>query len=294
MKYIVIYMWMMVLSAGAQSFQSSISIVKDSVLLGEHFDVSLTVRYPKNKQLIFADSTHKFGDFDFVKKAYFTTQTNDTMSLDSAVYTFTTFELGKKLKLAIPVYVITPSDSIEVVSDSISIYIKEVIAELPATIELKDDTSAAPLEYEFDYWFWVLLSVGSIWLLAAGIITFGKPLLLKFKIKRLKKKHQKFEEAFKQIIDKEGILKEEVEEVLNSWKKHLTYLTKKPYTTYSTTEIDQLANNEQLKKDLRVIDRIMYSSHQLNSVAQLKDSMLGYAQQKFNEKIHSLKEPFNV
>ena len=210
------------------------------------------------------------------------------MSLDSAVYTFSTFELGKALKLAIPIYVITPKDSIEVVSDSISIFIKEVIAELPATIELKEDTNAAPLEYEFDYILWGIV-LGVVLLVAAVcLVVFGKPVIKAFQKRRIIKQHQKFEESFKRKIEKEGISKEEVEEALNSWKKHLSYLTKQPYTSYSTSEIHQLANDEQLKNDLRVIDRILYSSHQLNSVAQLQDSMLVYAQMKFNKRIEGL------
>ena len=288
MKYIVFCLLLVGLNVTAQSFEPIISVAKDSVFLGEHFDVTLAVRYPKNKQLIFADSTHNFGDFEFVKKTYSTTQSNDSMSLDSAVYTFSTFELGKALKLAIPIYVITPKDSIEVVSDSISIFIKEVIAELPATIELKEDTNAAPLEYEFDYILWGIVLGVSIWLTAACIITFGRPLIVRFKKKRLTNQHQKFEDSFKRKIEKEGVSKEEVEEALNSWKKHLSYLTKQPYTSYSTTEIHQLANDEQLKNDLRVIDRTLYSSHQLNSVAQLQGSMLGYAQMKFNKRIEGL------
>ena len=75
---------------------------------------------------------------------------------------------------------------------------------------------------------------------------------------------------------------------MSLWKNHLTRLSKDPFNTYSTSEIFEVTKNEQLKNDLRVFDKSIYSSQKLNSIDQLTESLLKFSDVKFEERVKQL------
>ena len=272
----------------AQTLEPIVTLSQDSVMLGEEFEVSVTIKYPKKRQVLFPDSTHFFGTFELAKKVYSTTTSNDSISIDSAVYTFTTFDLSSPQKLAIPVFIVTATDSIEVVSDSLSIFIKEVIGELPDEIEIKGNTDYQEVEYEFNKEPWFYVIGGLILLVIISVLVFGKRVVRFFQKKAIIKSHNKFKSEFAGMVNSINSDNTNVESVVALWKNHLTRLSKDPFNTYSTSEIFEVTKNEQLKNDLRVFDKSIYSSQKLNSIDQLTESLLKFSDVKFEERVKQL------
>src|SRR5687767_1484774 len=90
----------------------------DSIKIGEEAAFYLSARYPSKLSVLFPDSTFAFTPFEFQKKIYFATETTDTISVDSAVYFMTTFEVDREQVLRLPVYVINPADCTQFLSEA--------------------------------------------------------------------------------------------------------------------------------------------------------------------------------
>lgn len=276
-------------SVSAQMIDPKINVLKDSVMLGEEFDVAISVVYPKDKQIIFADSNHFFGTVEYVKKVYTDTKSNDSLSVDSAVFTFSTFDLAPVQKIAFPVYLVTKGDSIEIVSDSVSVFLKEIIQELPDQIELKGNTELNQLDYEFDKRPWLIAGGVILVVILVGFFLFGKKIVNRYRSWILNKRHTQFKVDFEVLVQGMEGDKTKIESLLSLWKDHLTLLTGEPFNTFSTLDIFKKTKNEQLRDDLKVMDQLIYSSKYLESISDLTSSLLSFTEIEFEKKIKGLK-----
>ena len=100
------------LQVSAQEVKVEGYFLQDSAKLGERIGYVLKASYPKEKQLIFPDSVYDFSPFVLLEKKTFISSTKESMTVDSAVYYLSNFELDPSLFLTLPVYELNRYDSV--------------------------------------------------------------------------------------------------------------------------------------------------------------------------------------
>ena len=78
------------------------SFNKDSLKIGENLEYTLSIKYPKNSDVVFPDSLFDFAPFEFTSKVSFPTRSDSIFSFDSAIYSLTTFEIDSLQILRLP------------------------------------------------------------------------------------------------------------------------------------------------------------------------------------------------
>jgi hypothetical protein len=264
--------------------------IQDSLLIGETVNFSLTASYPKGMDIIFPDSTHRFSTFEYVKKRYFPTRSDSVFSFDSVVYTLTTFEIDKVQSLSLPVYIIQRGDSIPVYAKADTIYLKEVIDEMPEEIALREDLVYREVDYPFNYPFLLIFIflLSFIFLITYSI--FGNKISKRIKIYRLKKDYRKFDKEFTFLIDQLRYkpINEKTEQTLIFWKGYLEKLENIPYKKFTSREIIRFTNNEQIKPALQIIDRKIYGDAYDNDVYQEFEKLKSFAKERYLQKTEEL------
>lgn len=279
----------------AQEIKVTSGFVKDSVAIGEPISYYLTARYPESVMALFPDSTFKFTPFEFGSKKFFTTKTTNGVSLDSTIYTLSTFEIEKVQYLSLPVYVTTARDCTAFESARDSIFLIEQI-NVPAsdTLAIKNLTLKSNTLYErvfTEFNTFILMIVAGVLIVAAVAvwIFYGKKIIRYFKIRKLEKKYQQFAQLFaSQVTDiSQNFSREKTEHALSTWKKYLEQLERKPYTKLTTREVITLEADNLLGKSLSVIDQAIYG-HQ-TAVAEPLNSLKSIAEQRFNKKLEQIR-----
>ncbi|MBX2970189.1 MAG: hypothetical protein KF803_12535 [Cyclobacteriaceae bacterium] len=268
--------------------------IQDSTKIGIPFNYYLTARYPSNLQVLFPDSTWKFEEFEFQKKRYFPTVTQQGESYDSAVYTLLTFEVDEVQFLALPVfqlqkvdctYHIPPRDSIvlsllvtEPVPDSLS------AQDLP----LKTNTGYQRVFFLFNYPILLIVLVSLVVLTVALWLIFGKRIRKHFRLKRLNGNHQKFLQTFSAYLQQlqSQFSAEHTERALFLWKKYIENLEGKPYTKLTTRETLLLEADTRLRESLPVLDKAIYGHN--NQVLEPLNQLKALAEEKFGKKVEEI------
>jgi hypothetical protein len=275
----------------AQEIKVRSGFIPDSVLVGDQSDYYLTATYPRKLTLLFPDSTFNFQPFEFEKKKYFTTQTSDSISYDSAVYTLSTFEIEKIQYLQLPVFVLHQQDCTTVFATRDSVMLKELVTiPLPDSLRaenlpLKINAAYEPVNWLLNYplLLYVLLGVVIVGILVW--VLFGKRIRKHYKIKRLKKEHQFFIEALgkKIALLKNTFSPQQTEETLAIWKKYMETLDSKPYTKLTTRETATLLNNPALGNHLRTLDAAVYGNQSV--VVEPLENLRAHAVNSFQQKL---------
>jgi hypothetical protein len=78
------------------------SFIEDSAKIGQPVHYVLKVLHSKNQELFFPGNNTKIGPFEPIKKEYYSTQTSEKGSLDSAIYTFKFFDIADFQTLSLP------------------------------------------------------------------------------------------------------------------------------------------------------------------------------------------------
>ena len=135
----------------SQSKKPSIRFLSDSVMMGELVEVELLYKHSKELEVLFPDSSFNYEPFEFVEKKLFTTRSEDSVSLDCTIYILQTFELDSRQGLHLGVTLFSTKDSFKVYSNSDSVYLKEMILQMPDTVRLVANTEFLEVEKEFNY-----------------------------------------------------------------------------------------------------------------------------------------------
>ena len=249
-----------ILQISAQEIRPDGYFLADSMLLGKQVDYSLYIKYPKDTEVIFPDSSFNYSPFEFYNKRYFATKEDSIFAYDSVVYSLASFEIDQVQYLQLPIYMLNGKDSVTVLPPLDSIYLVEMITQLPDSIVLKDNVAFhdVPLAFNYPYF---SIGLGVFFVLLIGVyLIFGKTIKRKIKLYRLKKEYEKFSLAFDRGISR--VKKDHdttlIEEVLIVWKKYMEKLEDKPFTKYTTKEILNSGYDQLLKDVLRNIDRSIY------------------------------------
>lgn len=246
------------------TMKPKLKFLEDTFLLGKPTPVSMSFTYPKHWQVIFPDTNYNYAPFEWYKKDYFPTQTQNNLSKDSAVFWLRSFEISPIQTIRLPVFLIQPKgDSLALFSNIDTIYFKQLIHTTQVdTLRLKADTTYATLSQRFNLHAWVLVFVSVfffsvlIWLFSGAWIR--KQILLL----NLKRKQVLFEDSFEKELLKIRTRRriKDIEQAFILWKKHLEQIEDKPYSTYTSSEIVETLPVEKLAESLQNIDRAIYGT----------------------------------
>lgn len=270
----------------AQEIKPKGYFLSDSIKIGEPINYTLAVKYPRNMQIIFPDSTYNYYPFEYISKSYSKTQSDSLFSYDSVSYTLTSFEIDSILPLALPVFIITDNDSLAIHADENSIYLKELITTAPDTLQVKSNTEYREVPIGFNYPY-ILIGLAGVVIVAGGTwLLFGKFFEEKIKIYRLRKAHKRFREDYSTLLQsyRSKNLKNP-EEILILWKKYMEGLERMPYTKQTSKEIVKNTENVPLKQSLRSIDRSIYGNIADEDLIHSFNLLSEYSEERFNLKI---------
>lgn len=266
----------------------------DTVKLGQPIQFHLTATYPRSVQVLFPDSTFSFAPFEFQKKKFFTTKTENGISYDSVIYTLSTYEIDSLQRLALPVFQLQKKDCLVYYSETDTVFFKKLVNAVPDSLAinqlpLKTNTAYNPVSWLLNYPLALIIG-GSLLLIAIIVwIIFGKRIRKYFTVKQLTRSHAAFMNRFEQSVEKvkSSFSPELAESSVLIWKKYMEELSAKPYTKYTSREIRETENDE-LGQTLHSVDRMVYgriSPETFDSFQQLKD----FTQNRFNQKIEEVK-----
>jgi hypothetical protein len=232
----------------------------DSIKIGFPVQYSLSLKHPADMEVIFPDSTYAYAPFEWISKTYFPTRTNELGSLDSVVYTFTSFDLSAVQRLALPIYIISQNDCTAVFAEPDSIYLRSLLPAKPDTLVAKANLDYTPVKLYYNYGYTILIIVGIVLALFLINLAFGKRIRRQIKLYSISREHSQFRSTFDKLTRniQAGNAVNNVENAVILWKNYMESLEDKPFSTYTTKEIIEVIPNEQLAAALQHTDRIIY------------------------------------
>jgi hypothetical protein len=248
--------------SSAQEIVTDGYFLEDSMRLGEEVEYSLLIKYPKNSEVIFPDSTFDYSPFEYYSKRFFPTRVDSLLAYDSVVYSIASFEVDALQYFQLPVFLLKGKDSIRIMPELDSIYLMELITQVPDSLVFKENIAFhdVPLAFNYPY---LMIGMGILLvLLIAAFFVFAKTIRKKIRLYRLRKEYEKFSLSFEKGINKvrKGNNVALIEEVLLTWKKYMEKLEDKPFTKYTTREILNSGYDQLFKDVLRSIDKSIYGS----------------------------------
>ena len=250
---------------------------------------SLSIEYPRDNNVIFPDSLYDFAPFEYIGKTEFFTRSDSTKSFDSILYHLSTFEIDPVQKLGLPVFVTEEGDSISYFAAEDSIFLQQLITQMPDSIALKDNSEYANVKLNFNYPYLIFgLSIFLLVLIAVALI-FGKQISKRLRLYRLKKRHEKFLLVFNQRLAQTQDKKEDAESLLLIWKKYMEKLENAPFTKLTTKEIVKIQPNESLRVNLKDIDKGIYGHGNIGNLASNFSELKEYAFERLNLKMNLIK-----
>lgn len=276
----------------AQSIEPKGNFIPEQVKIGEEVIYALSVRYNKNLNVLFPDSTYQFGTFEYNSRTYFKTKTDSTQSYDSVIYRLSTFEIDSIQYLQLPVFILSGEDSLAILSTMDSIQLIHVVTEIPENPELRANTDLLKIKKQFNYPYF-LLALGVLSLVALIVILFfGKRIIKYWKVYRLNRIHNKFVKRFFNLMRdiSSNNPNSTPEHVLAVWKQYMERVEKKPISKLTTKEIAVLHTSSQLKDNLRMIDRSIYGGEKGNDLFQNFDYLLKFSIKIFNQRIEEIRK----
>jgi hypothetical protein len=267
--------------------------LSDSLKIGEQTAFYLSARYPSTLTVLFPDSSFAFTPFEYQKRNYFPTRSESGTSFDSAVYYLTTFEVDRVQFLNLPVYIVQARDCTMVDSPMDSVLITQLVAKMPDSLSvdklpLKMNTAYQKVFLQFNFWI-VLIALGG--LLVIGVIVwifFGKRIRQYFRARSLKKQHAQFVRNYASNLDqlRAAFSAMTAENALSIWKKYMEQLESRPYTKLTTKETLNLIHDENLLKNLKMIDTAVYGYS--TSVYDSLDYLKHFADERFSKKLQEV------
>lgn len=241
------------------SYRIRSSFEKDSFFIGEHVSFNLRIRYPKDQIAVVPDSGYNYGPFEYVNKIYFPTKSDSVFAYDSIIYILSSYELVNPQYLSLPVKFIINKDTTKLESITDSIFLKKLVTSTSEK-DVKADATLVPTPKEFNYPYVLATCISIALFLYILYRIFGRIILLRYRLFILSRAHNKFMKEFDVLAMnfKSSTDLRLIEQALAIWKNYLTRLENKPINTYTTKELIQLYDQEELESTLQSLDRNVY------------------------------------
>lgn len=278
----------------AQHVRVQGGFMADSLRIGDEVFFYLSAHSNKKDQVIFPDSTFDYAPFELLDKEYFATRTRDSISIDSAVYHLATFEVDEIQALRLPVFRISArDDSAAYFSPLDSIKVQMVVKDLPEQIS-EDLPVRATIGYQqvplrFNY---PILIIGFTLLLVLAAVTwftFGERIQRHYRIKRMKRSHAQFVEAFNSKLNglSTRFSRSDAEDALVLWKRYMEGLNQVPYTRLTTPELQKTGTDKPVIRSLQQLDAAIYGYGE--NVRDAFSELRNYTEARFERKINEEK-----
>lgn len=245
----------------AQEVQVDGYFLKDSAKLGERVGYVLKARYHASLDMLFPDSTYNFGGMEFLEKQTFTSTTQDSITLDSAVYYLSNFSLDPIRRFSLPVFEVLRYDSISHFPEEALLGLVLTIDEIPETLSFQENNTYLKVPLGFNYPRVILISVLSLGVLVALYFLFGKKLMNMWLVYLERKKRKRFLERWKNakrtLLEQPSL--QSADELLGLWKSYMESLTGKPFREWTATEIAHHLGLPELLRDFRKIELVIYA-----------------------------------
>lgn len=229
----------------------------DSVELGRPFNYALSYNHAPSAEVFFPDTTYNFAPFEIVGREYSPTITINGNSLDSVIYTLVTFDIAKTQKLNLPVYILSKRDCTAIFSLSDSVFLKEMIKTKVDSLSLRTDTKLLPLRQQLDYPQILAYLSGILGFIGLIYAFFGSFIRKEYRLFLFGRRHKDFVTSYKKYT-RSTLDDITIGQALVLWKKHLEWLEKRPYSSYTSKEIITRLPSEQLEEALREVDTAIY------------------------------------
>ncbi|MEL7004276.1 MAG: hypothetical protein AAFN93_16280 [Bacteroidota bacterium] len=290
---LLLFLFTGTLSGFSQEIKPTGTFLEDSVSIGKSIPYSLSVRYPKNMDVVFPDSLFDFSPYELDDKIYYPTQSDNTSSFDSAVYYLTSFEIDTVQYLALPVFILQAGDSVEILPNRDSVILKQRVTEIPDSVAaeampLIENTTYKRVNIQFNYPYF-LIGLGILIVIAVAVLViFGGRIRRYFRLRRMQKVYTTYESYFEDLLKKTNSV-EDVERLLAHWKKYLEKLEREPFTKLTTKEILTLHHSETIETALKGIDRTIYAAQDATGAVESFNRLKDYALERYELKVEEVK-----
>lgn len=274
----------------AQELKVEGYFLQDSAMLGEKVGYVLKATYASGINVLFPDSTFQFGSMEYLGKEIFTSYTQDSTTLDSAIYYLSNFSLDPVKNYRLPVFEVLKYDSIDHLPEEALLHLKLTIDEMPDVLTFKETNRYQPLKKDFNYPYLIIgLSLVFIIVILLFLI-FGKKVRKKWLIYQERRRQKKF--LFQWNKTKTAFIAnpslDAADELLGLWKSRMETLTGKPFKEWTATETAAYLEKPELLQDFRKIELIIYANRPAEDVQLACDNLEEISTSTFHQKIKSL------
>ena len=271
----------------SQEIDYNIFFKEDSVKIGDTITLISTLKYPKNIEIIQPDSSYKFIPFEFLDKIVFESSSSNNLIFDSTIYILQTFELDSIQSIYLKSYIINTSDSLEISSNTDEIQTISLIKEKNS--RTKTNTLLEKINSIFNAKKFSIITGVIFSVLVLIYLLFRKKINKYFKIKRIKSETDFFKNEFDAILSSYLNTNDVkfLENLLLKWKRFMEKLSKKPYSSSTTSEISLFNKNIKSIKTLKEIDKSIYSENKFildkNKLIILRDESIHISENYINQ-----------
>ena len=271
----------------SQEIDYNIFFKEESVKIGDSITLISTLKYPKNIEIIQPDSSYKFIPFEFLDKIVFESSSSNNIIFDSTIYILQTFELDSIQSIYLKSYIINTSDSLEILSNTDKIRTISLVNEKNS--KTKTNTLLEKINSIFNSKKFLIITGVIFSVLVLIYLLFRKKINKYFKIKRIKSETDFFKNEFDTILSSYLNTNDIMflENLLLKWKRFMEKLSKKPYSSSTSSEISLFNKNIKIIKTLKEIDRCIYSENEFiidkNKLIILRDESINLSENYINQ-----------
>ncbi|MEJ8801893.1 hypothetical protein [Pontibacter sp. H249] len=273
---VILLLLLQVTVYGQQAKKPVGSFAQDTAKLGQLLQYNLVHQHAATQEVILPDSNYNFTPFEFVSKTYFPTATKAGISTDSAIYTLRTFETEQQQQLALPVYILHDSDTIQIFADSDAVTVQQLVRQVQEPLKVKDNTALVTVAERFNWPLLLLYIVAGLVFISLVWFIFGQAIIRKYKLYRLRKDHLYFGSRYNSHLDRfvKSGSSQSMEKAVSLWKNYLTKLERSAINSFTTKEIVEYYNDdEDVNNALRTCDRAIYGSAAAEADTETKQAL---------------------
>ena len=246
----------------SQNIEYKTYFLNDSIRIGDSITLISNLKYPENIEIVQPDSSYNFTSFEFIGKKTFPSFSDGNIIYDSTIYYLRTFEIDSIQRLNLNATIINNKDSLVVSSNTDSIALIYQVSDVNFS-KTKENTLFNSIRSIFNSEK-ALIIIGFIILIIIIIyLLFRKKIEKYLKIRKLRIQIKRFNNDFdynlKDYLNNQE--KNDLERLLLLWKRFMEKLSKRPYSTSTTSEISSFLENKKLLNLLKDIDRNLYSNN---------------------------------
>ena len=244
--------------------------LEDSALLGDSVRYALWYRHHPSLEVVFPDSSVIPATFELLAKRYYPTRTHQGQSLDSAVYVLRSFELAPFLPLQLPVFVLENGDSAVVFAQPDSVAQIQLVTELPEPLQLAENNAPVQLEQQFNYLYLLAGLALGVLVAALLVLLFGKTLRRRYERYLAASRFRAFQSRYGSLMRRfeRSSSVQLLEEAVTLWKNYLTDLEEVPINSFTTKEIAEFYDRDELSEVLKLCDRSIYGNQSEDTAQQ--------------------------